>query len=120
MVFVGSRGRCLVKPHVEGSIAGTVVKIHDKALCPLRHLDLEVLIQAFIPAQQSIFNTWRERDGVIWVNVFGWIDKVCDDGKFTCIPKAVSRDVVQARFEIKEMNFFLVSWTGRPGFQFGH
>ena len=120
VMVIGGGGGCLVKPHEKRGFASPIAQIDHQTLRALRNFDFEVLQKTLITAQQSIFNTRRQGDGVVRVNVFRRIYEVGHDGERTCIAERVSRDVVQSWFNIEQVNFLFVSWPRRPCFHNGY
>ena len=102
----------MVKSHEKRSLAGTVVEVDDETFRALRHVDFEVLIEPFVSAEQTVFNARCEDDGIFWINVFGGVDKVRNDGEFSCVAETVGGDVVQPGFKIEQVNLFVVSRVG--------
>ena len=113
-MLVGRRRGCLVQAHVQRCFASPVVEVHDQSLGPLGYLHLEVLIEAGVAAQQPVFNTRCEGNGVIGLDVFGRVNKVGHDGEPSGVSETVGGDVVEAGFNIEQMHLFVVAGVGRP------
>ena len=74
------------------------------------------MIQAVVAAQQAVLNPGCERDSVIGIHVLRRINEIGHDGEPAGFSETVRRDVVEARLDIEEMHFFLVSGAGGPCF----